>query len=59
MRTAIALLMMVSATPVLADNDPNRPTDRIAADLGIEEAVFVACFQPVNPEPGKYPTGAQ
>ena len=53
---AVAFLF---ASPVLADNDPNRPTDRIAADLGIEEVVFIECFKPVNPEPGKYPTGAQ
>jgi hypothetical protein len=37
--------------PALADNDPNRPADRIAADLDIPESVFVECFKPVNPEP--------
>jgi len=49
----------VLASAALADNDPNRPTDKIAADLGIDEAVFIECFKPVRPEPGKYPTGAQ
>jgi len=53
---AVALLM---ATPVPADNDPNRPTEMIAADLGLEEAVFTECFKPVNPEPGKHPTDAR
>ncbi|MBD8890224.1 hypothetical protein IG616_01575 [Labrenzia suaedae] len=43
----------------LADRDPNRPTDKIAADLGIEEQVFLTCFDPVRPEPGKYPSRAQ
>jgi len=57
--TTIFLAAMMLATPALADNDPNRPTDRIAADLDIREAVFIECFGPVNPEPGKYPTGAQ
>ena len=33
--------------------------DKIAADLGIDEAGFIQCFKPVTPEPGKYPTGAQ
>lgn len=50
---------MLLAMPAQADNDPNRPTGKIAADLGIREVVFVACFKPVNPEPGKFPTGAQ
>lgn len=38
-----------------ADRDPNRPTDKIAADLGIPEEVFLKCFDPVRPEPNKYP----
>jgi hypothetical protein len=60
MRTkTIFLTAMMLAAPALADNDPNRPTDRIAADLGIREEVFIECFGPVTPEPGKYPTGAQ
>jgi len=59
MRSLLFIATLLMATPVLADNDPNRPTGKIAADLGIEEAVFIECFKPVNPEPGKYPTGAQ
>nr|WP_319383030.1 hypothetical protein [uncultured Roseibium sp.] len=46
-------------TPAVADQDPNRPTDRIASDLGIEEDVFIECFKPVNPEPDKYPSGQE
>jgi hypothetical protein len=59
MRVIIVLATLFLAGPALADNDPNRPTDRIAADLGIEEAVFIECFKPVNPEPGKHPSGAR
>lgn len=59
MRTTLFLAALFLAGPAIADNDPNRPTDRIAADLGIEEVVFIECFKPVNPEPGKYPSGAQ
>lgn len=59
MKNLLFVSALLVATPVLADNDPNRPTDRIAADLGIEEVVFIECFKPVKPEPGKYPTGAQ
>lgn len=59
MRSVLLLVGLLLVQPALADNDPNRPTDRIAADLDIPESVFVECFKPVNPEPGKYPTGAQ
>jgi hypothetical protein len=59
MRTHLVAAVLLLAAPALADNDPNRPTDRIAADLGIEEVVFIECFKPVNPEPGKYPSGAR
>jgi len=59
MRPLFLIMMLVLAQPALADNDPNRPTDRIAADLDITEDQFIECFKPVNPEPGKYPTGAQ
>lgn len=59
MRFCCIVLALLAAPPAFADRDPNRPTDRIAADLGIEEAVFIECFGPVNPEPGKYPTGVQ
>ena len=59
MRSCLFAVALLMATPVLADNDPNRPTDKIAADLDIEEAVFIECFKPVNPEPVKNPTGTQ
>lgn len=44
------------AAPAYADRDPNRPTDKIAADLGVPEEVFLKCFDQVRPEPNKYPT---
>ncbi len=47
---------LLFATLSAADQDSNRPTGKIAADLDIEEAVFVECFGPVNPEPDKYPS---
>lgn len=58
-RAAFFTLVFFLAAPVVADQDPNRPTDRIAADLGIEEDVFIECFKPVNPEPDKYPSGQE
>ena len=36
----------------------SRPTDQIAADLGIKEQVFVACFANVEPDRNHAPTGA-
>ena len=53
------LAFCLLSSVALADNDPNRPTDKIAADLGIEEEVFITCFKPVRPEPDKYPSGAE
>ena len=47
------------ATSVLADDDPNRPTAAIAADLGITQAQFKKCFGPVRPEKDKKPSGAK
>lgn len=55
----VFLVVAVFGTPSFADADPNRPTAQIAADLGVSEAQFKACFLPVHPEPGKYPTGEQ
>lgn len=49
------LISLAFVGPALADRDPNRPTDKIAADLDIKEAVFIKCFDPVQPEPGKHP----
>lgn len=36
-----------------------RPTDLVAAGLGIPEQVFIDCFSGVSPDPGKDPSGAQ
>ncbi len=59
MRFKLFLAAIVFSLPALADQDPNRPTASVAADLDIEEAVFIECFKPVNPEPDKYPSGAE
>jgi hypothetical protein len=54
---AISLLFCVTsindtrAEPPLLKNDPKRPVDKISADLGISEDVFVKCFYNVNPAP--------
>ncbi|PJE25652.1 hypothetical protein SAMN06297129_2576 [Pseudooceanicola antarcticus] len=52
--TRLALLLMLAP---LAASAQTRPTDLIAADLGIEEAQFVACFADVRPDPGHAPSG--
>ena len=59
MKKTLLVLAVCFATPALADNDPNRPTGKIAADLGIKEAQFKECFMPVRPEPNKRPSGAR
>ncbi|MEF2070955.1 hypothetical protein [Consotaella aegiceratis] len=51
------LIFWAGALPARADQDPNRPTDKIAADLGVPESVFIDCFMPVQPDPGKNPSG--
>ena len=53
---AFALLFSLSTPLAFADNDPNRPTGRIAADLGVSQEHFKKCFMPVNPERNKYPS---
>ncbi|MCR8722792.1 hypothetical protein [Frigidibacter sp. ROC022] len=40
-------------------NDPNRPTELIAADLGVSQDQFIACFYNVEPDPDFKPTRAQ
>lgn len=59
MLRGLIFMLLMGTVPALADNDSNRPTGKIAADLGIEETVFTTCFEPVTPEPGKFPSGAQ
>lgn len=52
----LAALIALSATSTLAAGE--RPTDLIAADLGIPEAVFVDCFSGVSPDRNHAPSGA-
>ncbi|MFY0680213.1 MAG: hypothetical protein JXR13_06530 [Thalassovita sp.] len=63
-RTLVTLTLVgLIATPVFAQSSQGprgqRPTDKIAADLGIQEQEFVACFAEVRPDPGKAPSGAR
>lgn len=37
----------------------DRPTDLIAADLGIPEQMFISCFADVRPDPDHTPSGAR
>lgn len=55
--SVLALLCLVTS-PVFAKGG-DRPTDLIAADLEIEEAVFVTCFADVQPAKDKSPSGAR
>lgn len=50
-------ILALMTSPVLADADPNRRTDRIAADLNIPEQVFKTCFLDVQPDGDKRPSG--
>lgn len=36
----------------------DRPTDLIAADLGVDEQVFIDCFSGVSPDSAHAPSGA-
>lgn len=53
----VLCLALGAAGAALADKDPNRPTGRISHDLGITQAQFIACFEPVQPAVGERPTG--
>lgn len=53
---SVLCLALGAAGMALADNDPNRPTDRISRDLGVTQAQFIACFDPVQPAVGERPT---
>lgn len=59
----LALSVLCLATsPVFAKSSQRpgeRPTDLIAADLEIPEAVFVACFEAVEPAQDHKPSGAR
>lgn len=50
---------VVSANAAQLRNDPNRPTDKISADLGVTEDQFITCFWNVNPEQNGRPSGAK
>jgi len=47
-----ALAMQTANAASMHQNDPKRPTAKIAAELNINQAQFVACFNHVNPTPG-------
>lgn len=50
----------VWAEQPLLKNDPKRPTDKVARDLGITQEQFIACFNHVHPAPqGERPKSAQ
>ena len=55
----ITTMLILLSTPAAADNDPNRPTNLIASDLGVTEAVFKTCFMDVQPAGDKSPSGAR
>lgn len=47
------------ASAQMLRHDPNRPTDKISADLGVTEDEFIACFADVRPEQNGKPSGAK
>lgn len=55
----LALTATAGLPRQLLRNDPKRPTDKIAADLGIEQAQFIACFASVEPAADHAPSGAR
>ncbi|WP_172292555.1 hypothetical protein [Pseudoruegeria sp. HB172150] len=54
---ALAVLLLTAAPALAAPGD--RPTDLIAADLGIPEQAFIDCFANVRPDPDHTPSGAR
>ncbi len=54
---ATAALASPSSAQNLLRNDPQRPTDKIAADLGVTQDQFEACFWNVNPDMAHAPSG--
>ncbi len=58
----VAILIFAGAVSTQAAklrNDPNRPTDKISAELGVTQEQFIACFWNVNPEENGRPSGAK
>ena len=43
------VIIAVKSTPAPLKNDPKRPVDKIAADLGITSTQFIECFNDVTP----------
>ena len=57
MNIRISLLLVSLLTfNAYADNDPNRPVNKISQDLGISAAQFRECFMPIRPEKNKRPS---
>lgn len=46
-----------SAQAAKLRNDPNRPTAKVSAELGVTQDQFIACFWDVNPEENGKPSG--
>ncbi len=59
MRKMSFMVLLLLAAPAVADDDPNRRTDLIAADLNVPEQVFRDCFLDVQPDGDKAPSGAR
>lgn len=54
-----AILVAGLAFGAVAQAKGERPTDLVAADLGIEESEFIACFADVSPDKDHNPSGAR
>lgn len=66
MRRIIVASLVISLAPVSACQAKpapppihKRPTNLVAADLGVAEQVFIACFSDVSPEANHDPSVAQ
>ncbi len=65
MRRIIMACLVISLAPVSACQAKpappihKRPTNLVAADLGVPEQVFIACFSGVSPEANHDPSVAQ
>lgn len=55
---AFAAVAQTPPAPPQGQGLGQRPTDRIAADLGITEQQFTACFGNVRPDPNHAPDSA-
>lgn len=57
--TLAAIATSETLIPALNRADIQRPTDQIAADLGLPEAAFIACFAGVRPDQRHTPSDAR